>query len=131
MSSPSAAVVPGVLRSSKGAWLFRPGALDVLWRVTPLPVPALDALSTTVTARLVVKAARVRSSSSATKAAVPRTGVPERLTGPVVAGGGGTVVVDVGVPLVVDAVAGAFVVGDVVEVDVDVDAGLRCVALSP
>jgi hypothetical protein len=129
-ASAADALVPGALRASKGAWLFRPDALDVLWRVAPLPPSASPALSTPVRARLVVLAARVRRSSSSTKAATPRTGVPARLVGPVVAGGGATLVVDVGVPLVVDGVVGAFAVGDVVEVDVDEGAGLRCIALA-
>jgi hypothetical protein len=123
------ALVPGALRSSKGAWLFRPDALDVLWRVTPLPLPETTALSTSIRARLVVLAARVWRSSSTTAAATPRTGVPERLVGTVVGGGGSTLVVDVGVPVVVDGVPGAFSLGDVVEVDVDDDAGVRCVAI--
>jgi hypothetical protein len=125
----SGALVPGALRASKGAWLFRPDALDVLWRVSPLPVPTTAAPSTSVRARLVVLAARVRRSSSPTPAVTPRTGVPTHLCGPVVAGGGGTLVVDVGVPVVVDGVQGSFVVGDVVEVEVDDEAPLRCIAL--
>ena len=129
-TSAAEALVPGALRASKGAWLFRPDALDVLWRVTPLPPPSSSALSTPVRARLVVLAGRVRRSSSSTKAATPRTGIPTTLVGPVVAGGGATLVVDVGVPLVVDGVVGAFAVGDVVEVDVDDGAGLRCIALA-
>jgi len=127
--APADALVPGALRFSKGAWLFRPDALDVLWRVTPLPQPETTAPSTSIRARLVVLAARVRRSASTTAAATPRTGVPERLVGAVVGGGGSTLVVDVGVPVVVDGVAGAFVVGAVVEVDVDDDTGLRCVAI--
>jgi hypothetical protein len=128
-ASAADASVPGALRASKGAWLFRPDALDVLWRVTPLPLPTTPALSTPLRARLVVLAMRVRRSSSDAPSSSPRTGVPARLCGPVVAGGGGTLVVDVGVPVVVDGVQGVFAVGDVVEVDVDEHAGMRCVAL--
>ena len=128
-TSPASALVPGALRASKGAWLFRPDALDVLWRVTPLPPPTMAAPSTSIHARLVVLASRVRRSSAITASCSPRTGVPARLAGPVVADGGGTLVVDVGVPVVVDGVQGVFVVGEAVEVDVDEDAGMRCVAI--
>jgi hypothetical protein len=130
-ASATEALVPGSLRASKGAWLFRPDALDVLWRVTPLPPQSTAAPSTLIRARLVLLAARVRRSASTTTEAIPRTGMPEHLRGPVVAGGGGTLVVDVGIPLVVDGVQGAFLVGDVVDVDVDVEAPLRCIALEP
>lgn len=123
------AFVPGALRASKGAWLFRPEVLDVLWRVTPLPPPQTAVPSTSIRARLIVLAARVRRSSTTAPSSSPRTGVPARLCGPVVAGGGGTLVVDVGVPVVVDGVHGAFMVGDVVEVDVDEAAGMRCVVI--
>ena len=125
--------MPGALRASKGAWLFRPDALDVLWRVTPLPPPSSSAPSSAIRARLVVLAARARRAPGDAPAvparATPRTGMPTQLTGPVVGGGGSTLVVDVGVPVVVDGVPGAFAVGDVVAIDVDVDVGLRCVAI--
>jgi hypothetical protein len=58
----------------------------------------------------------------------PRTGVPQRVVGHVLAVADDSLVVDAGIPLVVVAGGGGAraTVGDVVEVDVDVDAGVGC-----
>lgn len=116
---------PGTLRLSKGAWLFRPDAVDVLLRVTPSPEPAPEGfLSRPVEATLSVTG-HARPGDGA-PAIEPRTGVPERLVGRIVDVAADAIVVDAGVPVVVMG-AGGGAVGDSVVVAVDVDAGVGCV----
>lgn len=129
-STPAPGVVVGLLREAKGAWVFRPDGVDVLLRVTPLPPPAAGTMQLHIEARLLVLAAAVRRAPSSSSSSLsPRTGVPTRLVGSVVGGGGETLIVDAGVVVCVDGVRGAFAPGDVVDVDVDVDAGVRCAVL--
>jgi hypothetical protein len=118
----------GTLRLSKGVWLFRPDAVDVLLRVEPTPPPSTEGfLSRPVEAIL-----SVRGEATVTDGAAriePRTGVPQRVVGRVLAVADDSLVVDAGIPLVVVVAGGGgarATVGDVVEVDVDVDAGVGC-----
>lgn len=121
----SAVVTPGALRLSKGVWLFAPDALDVLLRVEPRPSPSPEGFfSRPVVARLEVKA-RASRAGSGPAGLEPRTGVPDRVRGHVVDVGAGFFVVDAGIPIVVAGVAAQ--VGDVIEIDVDIDAGVGCV----
>ena len=121
----SDARTPGALRLSKGTWLFAPDGVDVLLRVDPRPAPSMEGFfSQPVRARLEVQA---RSSSAGGAAPViePRTGVPDRIAGRVVAIEGGAVIIDAGIPFAVGGVVAA--VGDGVDVVVDIDAGVTCV----
>jgi len=116
----------GTLRLSKGAWLFRPDAVDVLLRVEPTPPPSPEGfLSRPVEAILSVRGeATVADGAPRIE---PRTGVPQRVTGRVLAVADDSLVVDAGIPLVVVVGVGArATVGDVVGIDVDVDAGVGC-----
>jgi hypothetical protein len=116
----------GALRLSKGAWLFAPDGVDVLLHVTPQPPPSTDGfLSRTVQARLQLRAKALRPAKpDAASVIQPRTGVPAVVVGRVVDVDGAGCVVDAGVAFVVVGVVAA--VGSVVEVDVDVDAGVVC-----
>jgi hypothetical protein len=125
--------VPGQLRWSKGAWLFRPdvaapGDDAPLLRVQPVPAPETAGFrAARVVARLQVTAHAVERSAGPAGLA-PRTGIPTTLRGVVVGRDGGALVVDVGFPVVVVVGAGEgdAPVGAGVVVDVDVDAGVRC-----
>jgi len=113
----------GTLRLSKGVWLFRPDAVDVLLRVEPTPPPSpAGFLSRPVEATLSVRGRAIVGDG--VPRIEPRTGVPERVAGRVIAVADDSVVVDAGVPLVVMGATAA--VGDEVLVAVDVDAGVGC-----
>lgn len=129
MSAPAGAVddiVPGQLRWSKGAWLFRPEALDVLLRVQPTPAPDAEGfLSRDVRARLQVTARAIHR-GKAPALVEPRTGIPAEISGVVLAHAGEALLVDAGVPILVLGDGRGTVVGDAVSIEVDVDAGVRC-----
>ncbi len=112
----------GALRLSKGVWLFAPEGSACLWRVTPsVPIDPVGFFSREVTAELQLKAIAVRTGSGAPRVE-PTTGVPARVVG-VCAGG----VVDAGpgAVFVVDG-SSAPLQGGLVDVEVDVDAGVVC-----
>jgi len=116
-------VCPGTLRLSKGAWLFRPDAVDVLLRVSPTPEPSMEGFfSRPVRARLSVTGHA--HGTDGAPVIEPRTGVPDRIGGRVVDVADDQIVIDAGVPFLVSGVAAA--VGDSVTVSVDVDAGVGC-----
>ena len=118
----------GTLRLSKGVWLFRPDAVDVLLRVEPTPPPSPEGfLSRPVEVSLSVRGEAVVADGA--PRIEPRTGIPQRVTGRVLAVADDRLVVDAGIPLVIVVVAGGgarATVGDVVDVNVDVDAGVGC-----
>lgn len=120
------AITPGTLRLSKGTWLFAPDGVDLLLRVVPRPEPSPEGFfSRPVQARLELRARAHRAGG--TLAIEPRTGVPERVVGRVAVAGGASFVLDAGIAFVVHGVGA--VAGDVVEVDVDTNAGVACVLL--
>ena len=128
MSAADTDRVDGQLRLSKGAWLFRPAALDVLLRVEPAPAPAREGfLARDVRARLAVSPTAVRRAPAPVSIA-PRTGVPEEIAGVVCAREGDDLVVDAGIRVVVRGAArDGPAIGEPVVVDVDTAHGVRCV----